>query len=440
MISFLAEISNVDNIKATLLAFCEAHPRYLSQAFLADGSSLRKQLLRPKHYAKALSYQLKNQNFQFGTAKICNIKTHAGKIRQIHQFTLEDQFVMKLLAKACQPRLMQLLTPAVFSYVPGKSHLQAIQYLCNYLRNRKDVYLLRTDITHYTDSIHVAPDAPLWTILAEFLQGISHSNTAELGYITQLFQQALRPVIQEANSIVYQQTQGIALGTALTPVIANLYLSSVDKLILSQGIGLYLRFGDDIIMADTQPARLLSCDKLLNEKLAVLQLQRQPSKDQYYFVNRAGKAANDSNLFKGSVCFEYLGSKIMADGTIALPVAKQSQVLNDIFQRIDRIYSQLKALPLAIQGPVLCQSISQSFSASPLSCRHQILLAEFINHQPQLKQIDYLIARYIAVRLSGVPGVRAFRKIPYHQLRSWGLMSLCYLRYHPNSMQVIHYA
>ncbi len=437
MTDFLSEISCVDTIMDVLVTFCQMHPYYLSSEFSASGCTLREKLLHRHRYAKDLSKRLKQETFHFGSASIHEIKTQPGKVRLIHRFSIEDQLVMKLIAKACMPRLIQIISPTVFSYLPGRSHLQAIQYLCHYLRKNRDIYLLRTDMTHYTDSIYVNPSAPLWSILEDFLQKTEEQQTVS-PYVMQLFHQALRPIIQEESGADYQQCRGIALGTSLTPIIANLYLSSLDKLMLSQGVELYMRFGDDIIIADMKKERLLQCDALFSEQIEALHLIRQGKKDKYYWINRAGRSAVYVEKFKGSICFDYLGSKLMANGTIALPVAKQSKVLSDIFHRIDRLHHQLEKAPIDIQGPVLCQSLSNSFVTSALSCRYQELLVKLVNHEPQLKQIDYLIARYIAQKLSGEPGVRAFRKIPYQQLREWGLVSLCYLRNHSHLDRVSH--
>jgi|GEM_PF-1162478 hypothetical protein len=428
--TFFEQLTNVKNIEEALLQYCHTHPYFLSTTYNPNAPELRKNLLHRRPFAKALSKELVSETFHFGRAKIIEIKPQPDKVRLIHQFSFKDQLVMKLMGQACMPTLEQQMVPTVFSYLPGRSHLDAVRCICQYLKKHRDVYLLRTDITHYTDSILMTPNAPLWKVLEEFITDIDQSNIVP-PYVLPLFKEALRPVIDVDGEPSYQQWRGIAMGTALTPIIANLYLASLDKLMLSKGLELYMRFGDDIILADTSKKRLESCNNVFGQKLKDLHLIRQPDKDQCYYLNRAGRKTENSDIFKGSVCFEYLGAKIFATGGVALPNLKQRKILHDIYQRIDRLNKLLQDKPLEERGKILCQSISSAFTNAPLATFYQDLLTQVVSARAQLKQLDYLIARHIVYKLTGMKDARAFRKVSYKQLREWGLISLCYLRNKP---------
>ncbi|OGT31600.1 MAG: hypothetical protein A3E87_05835 [Gammaproteobacteria bacterium RIFCSPHIGHO2_12_FULL_35_23] len=180
---FLEQLSCPTKIAEVLIEFCQTHPYYLAN-IATQGQTLRQELLHRKRYAKILSKEIKQQTFHFDKASIIEIKPQPEKIRLIHKFSLQDQIVMKLMAKICLPQLMQILPPTVFSYLPGKSHFQAISHLCCYLRTHRDIYLLKTDITHYTDSILVNPSAPLWQILENFLQPFSFAPVSPRADVT----------------------------------------------------------------------------------------------------------------------------------------------------------------------------------------------------------------------------------------------------------------
>jgi hypothetical protein len=64
-------------------------------------------------------------------------------------------------------------------------------------------------------------------------------------------------------------------------------------------------------------------------------------------------------------------------------------------------------------------------------CRQKsaLLLRSVVTNRPQLKAIDYYVARIVAEALAGESSVRAFRRVPYRKLRdTWKLVSLCHQR------------
>jgi len=405
------------------LQFCQRHPQYLSISANSDANDIRKHAIHRKRFAKTIAKSLQNEQFHFGNATLYDIKTAPDKTRTVHQFSVYDKFIMSLMNQACLPELTKQISPYVYSYLPGKSHWQAISHLCRYLSTHRDVYLLRTDITHYTDSIPICEDSPLWSILDDFLFPNKKDTNP---YLQSLFKQALRPII--TNDTPYQQWRGIPMGTPLTPIMANLYLLHLDHAIIHSGIQCYMRFGDDIILADTNPDALLHSNDTLSEQLAMRKLIRQPQKDQYYYLNRAGRKTSTIRPFIGSASFDYLGSRIHACGNAALTKEKMRKLLQDIYMRANRVHHAMENEPLNRKGPVICHAISNALTSHTLFCDYRDLLLIHSDYRGQLKQIDYLIARHIASLLTGIKGVKAFRKVGYRQLRQWGLVSVVQLR------------
>lgn len=148
------------------------------------------------------------------------------------------------------------------------------------LRLRRDCragksWCLKTDISNYFNSIDV-------TLLLPELSFLQDENPEVHRLLIRLLSEEY--VLEEGQKI--RESHGAMAGTPVSPFLANLYLTKVDRLFEEQEI-LYLRYSDDILLFADSREELLRCQGLLYTQLKALKLSVNPDK---VSITRPGEA------------------------------------------------------------------------------------------------------------------------------------------------------
>jgi hypothetical protein len=127
---------------------------------------------------------------------------------------------------------------------------------------------------------------------------------------------------------------------------------------------------------------------------------------------------------------EHLGCRLTFAGAIGLKNDKARALQQDLRSRISHSMKLVKDETTDIQLQVICRNVNDALDpAKLLSQRSAQLLLHIVDDRRQLKHLDYLIALEIAQAVSGVRGVKAFRKVPWRKLRHrYALYSLVHAR------------
>lgn len=379
--------------------------------------------------AKLLCTAVVNESYEFQPAKQRVIVVN-NKKRIVYDFVVLDKIVIGVVIGILTEIAETYLSNQVFSYRKGRRPLDAVKRFAGYLQKQRakteaqkneGCYVLKTDIADYTDNIFLDQQSKLWVMLTEML---AKSNVQLTSYQQQLIRDCFRPSYINAEGLLQCNSKGVPTGSVASTLAYNLYVAEIDKQ-LTRIAGLYYsRYCDDILMAHSDPRVLNQAIDQFNQMLVELGLQRKQQKDVAVYFNKAGKSAE----WRGSHKLTFLGYDVYANGTFMLSSKRQAKLLAAIRQRIKNVIQLCQMQSSNELGKIICQTVNSSLLDETFGENAVQYLLECTN-LAMLKHLDYLIALSIAESVSQRKGVRAFRTVPYHKIRSeWDLASLVSLR------------
>jgi len=404
-----------------------------------DGVTLASLCLERNKVARILAETVGAGAYELQPAR-ARLVTIDGKPRLLYLLRLTDRIVHGVVAKLINERMEPFLSPHVYSYKKSQHWWQAVGDFARYLRehrhshpnpNTRGLYVIRRDIANYTDTIPVGKQSVLWTRLQGLLQldpGLDERSSRHW----KLIQNIVRPEIYSEEGRLYCNLRGVPTGSPISTAMFNLYLMPLDNALAAIPEGFYARYSDDVLFAHPDPNIVQEAIGRLAEILQALQLSTNPGKDQDFYFNGAGRAPTLWPAAKAASRVAFLGCNVSFDGTVSLKPKKLRQLLSEVRRRAQRTFRALPGEPPGAAGPVVCSVINEALD--PASVCHQksaLLLRSVVTNRPQLKELDYQIARIIAGTLVGTASPRAFRRISYRTLRQdWQLVSLYHRRNH----------
>jgi len=396
--------------------------------------------LSKKKLAQALAQEVKNESYAYKPARqrilITGAEKGTPKERIIYSFELTDKIVGAVIAQWLTELTQAFSSPLCYSYKSGVNIYHVISAFSKFIKqtpklspSQRGIYLLKTDIANYTDSIDISESSLIWKELQSIFNSLEIKPSE---YQWALIKRTIRPECYDTEKRLQCYIQGIPTGAAITAFLYNFYVSILDHKISSIEGLFYARYSDDILMASANPETLLLAEEQLNQLLTVLKLNRKTAKDLYGYLSPAGNPGiHPSRRWKNTNSFLYLGYQIHGNGRFTVATLLQRRFLKDIQKRIKATYSLVKHLPLEKQGPLICDAVNQAIENNVLGTASEINLIRHSSDYGSLKHLDYIIALRIAEVLSHTTGPRAFRVIPYKTIRSqWLLASLLKLRWH----------
>jgi hypothetical protein len=369
--------------------------------------------------ARMIASAVKDGTYAMSPARVKTVLL--DKPRDIFYFEALDFVVHGVMGDILCEAMAPMLASSVYSYRLGVSSWQAVRGFARYARahrtaqadvKKRGLYVFRSDVNGYIESIPVGAHSPLWPMLRRAL-GESFSGS-RFG----LVQSMLRPEIAADDGSTYMRCRGIPLGSSVATQVLNLYLCDLDHQMEAIAGAFYVRFGDDLLFAHQDAGVVRQAVAMIREHLKTLELELQASKERLLWFNGAGRPSQQWPEARGSQAVVFLGCEVKFDGTITLPTDKTRFVLVDMKQRIRRTAKLLRGAPLDDRGAALCSIANQILDPrSPFANKHATRLRGLTTCRRQLEQLDYVIARTIAEALTGRRGVRAFREMPPHALR-----------------------
>ena len=392
--------------------------------------------------AKELARSVPRGEYRFAPS-VARVSQVGGKERVLYRANITDTAVIGVVAKALRRLSEPLVSSRVYSYRPKRSSLEAVRDFASFVRAHRSgiadprsrgLHVLRRDVTRYGESIPVDDESPLWPILSEVF---AHWGIPAESPFAVLTRASVRPLIESERG-PQNLDRGVPTGSAIQPVICNLYLGELDRSFAHIQGGFYARFGDDILFAHADAHAFSEAEQTADALVSALGLSFKAEKSKNLYFNAAGRSFGAN---RGSAFVEYLGLRLHFSGAIGLPTAKARRLLREITRRIDnamrinepRIDNALHTDKVprianehdAARLELLCGAAARSLD--PKSSLSQVmvpLLAHAVDARDQLAHLDYLIALRIAERLAQRRGVKAFRKVSYRSLRRAGLPSL----------------
>lgn len=356
------------------------------------------------------------------------IKLHiAGAQRRAYRFAWPDRFILIHLARIIAEHTSSSLSANLFSFRKGKSELQALKHVGNFIaRHKRPTYLIRCDVKDYGNSMLHSE------LIADFKR-LTNPSDALLKLFSSFCEFKFLEGSTEAKNLC-----GLPTGTHLQVVFENLYLSNLDNALEQFPVSVYARFGDDICFATLSHSTACSALQKMQSILAGRGLTPHQEKSANFVLSspRPGliTAPAGSVNFKPAAYFDYLGKRLWYNGKIGLKNKKRRECLEFIDRHLRSLVS-LREMPLdpeeraAILVACVRNLVQRSASGK---VRHSPILSHLraISEERDLRELDQWIALEIARHSLNKGHTRSvFRKVRIPFLRKIGLPSLIHLRH-----------
>lgn len=377
--------------------------------------------LHANHLAKVIEETILDKTFQ-PSPLVPKIISNKGKERVIYPLSAIDNIVQGVLYEICLQLALPKISQQVHSYIPGRSTRTAIHQFTDYLKKinrtdpKKDIFVFRTDIRKYTDSIPLDSNSYVWQLMRELVNKTSFDESIKPAVMA-LVQAFIRPNIKTNSGEVFQNFIGLPTGVPLTTIVANLYLADMDRALEALPGILYLRYGDDIVMAHSDPQVILQAEQIYDEHLNKLKLIRHPEKDQRIYFTRCGKAHADSQ-WQAAQSIDYIGFSVNRCGQKSISMSRRHRLKILVKERIKNTHALIKHLELSAQINVLATTVANLlYSSKDFVLSEGKALLEHTDDRGALQQFDYFVAYEISKAITDVCGPKTFRQVSIQQIR-----------------------
>jgi reverse transcriptase-like protein len=354
---------------------------------------------------------LTRQDFVFRPALALHYDLN-GRARTMYVSPWEERIVDLLLYRLLTKRLHRWFSPNAYAYRDRIYGLDSCQSgIAAFLRAaRGPVYVLKRDISDYFASIEHAR-------LLEQLRAL----IAPDDFLSALLAQRIAfPFIDDGDA--QRATRGVPFGSAVACVLANLYLTPLDRRLEAIDGLRYFRYADDILVLTADRSAAERAQSALAQGIAELALTVKPSHTLDLVLGGAepGFAAADS--------FRHLGLLFAADGTVRLAREKTRKIQN-IFRFAFRRRKHWRKLPDPRERARALAAIAADALAG--SVRNVAIVDYYLKHvddEAQLRCLDRWLAEEVLSHVFGGHKKGHFARLSYEELRALGLPSLVHRR------------
>jgi RNA-directed DNA polymerase len=204
----------------------------------ADGESIERFAAQAERYLHELHEELKAGTYRPSPIKRVEIPKGDGRTRPLGIPTVKDRIVQTALKMAIEPVFEVEFRPGSYGFRPGRSCKDALREVDRLLKEGYAV-VVDADLQSYFDSI---PHDKLMALVAGRISD---------GRVLTLIDGFLKQEIM-SDMARWQPTTGTPQGAVLSPLLANIYLHPLDRLMEESGCRM-VRYADDfVILCRTQ--------------------------------------------------------------------------------------------------------------------------------------------------------------------------------------------
>jgi hypothetical protein len=379
-----------------------------------DGRTLYDFAARGLARLDAMHTVLERGHFNFRPAVALHYNFN-GKQRTLYIPPWEERIVDLLLYRLLNRRLHNWFSPNSYAYRERKYSLDTCQArIAGILRSTKPpLYIVKRDISDYFASIDHA------MLLNKLASLIDPGD-----FLYRLLSQRVRFLFEERGRL-QTATVGIPFGTSVACLLANIYLTDVDREIENvPGIS-YFRYADDLLLLSTNREAVAHAAQRLELLLAELHLRTKASHRADLLLT--DELASDTE-FTTARSFRHLGLLFNMGGGVALSRDKLRKVQNLFrfaFHRKRRWKRESNPLARAQALVNLAAEIIEK------GIRNVAILDYYLKHvnnEAQLRLLDRWLAEEVLSAVFGGHKKGHFRRISFRQLREMGLPSLMHRR------------
>jgi group II intron reverse transcriptase/maturase/CRISPR-associated endonuclease Cas2 len=198
----------------------------------SDGISLASFDRHRSEYLAALQLELLENRYRPRLLKRFDIPKPDGSTRTLRVPAVRDRVAQQAVLRVINPVWEAEFEPTSYAYRKGRSVKQAINAVERY-RDEGYTWVLRSDVDDYFDEI------PHDQLIERFKKQVSDSQ------IVDLIEKWVKCVDGTPTKVT---GKGIPQGSAVSPLLSNIYLDRFDEAMCSLGYKL-IRYADDFVVA-----------------------------------------------------------------------------------------------------------------------------------------------------------------------------------------------
>ena len=181
-------------------------------------------------YLNELGRALQDGSYEPEPVRRVHIPKGKGRTRPLGIATVKDRVVQAALKLVLEPIFEKEFLPVSFGFRPGRSCKDALRVVAQALKDGY-TWVVDADLQSYFDTI---PKSPLLELIEE---KVSDGKVLEL--IKRFLDQEVMDGMKRWTPVA-----GTPQGSVISPLLSNLYLHGLDKLLSEAGYR-YARFADD---------------------------------------------------------------------------------------------------------------------------------------------------------------------------------------------------
>ena len=295
------QLADPKTYEATILRiFTKKRQRGMTFSEVADdGVTYFDTVTNRRALARVIAHSVASGRFQPQPVDLWVLDTN-GKRRAAHMPAFTDHVVGSALFQLISHNACCYGLPGVYSYLPGTTNVTAMRSLAGFVRAHRarvgdkgpPLYVLQSDFEHYGDNLPVGPDAALWPILRDVVALGSRRDVVPQ-HVWDLITTLARPVVRDEDGAQFTRVHGVAMGTPLVPVLADLAVVPMDKAILDIDGVFYARYNDDFLIAHPDLTALHEADARIDALLDELGVKRKLGKELRTALSPTGRPCDD---------------------------------------------------------------------------------------------------------------------------------------------------
>jgi hypothetical protein len=362
----------------------------------------------------AIHQSLLRESFQFRPAVALRYNFN-GKHRTLYISPWEERIVDLLLYRTLTRKLHAWFSPNSYAYrdrTYGLDRCQAL--LARLLRPAAPLFLLKRDIADYFASVD-------HHFLLQKLSALVEPGD----YLFNLLSQRVRFPFQFEGEEV-RAGVGIPFGSAVACLLANIYLTGLDREIEAIPSVNYFRYADDILVLSPHRDAALRARQCLDNGLTQLRLRQKPSHQADWVLTDTPTEDPD---FASVGEFRHLGLLFRAGGSVALSRDKSRKIQN-LFRFAFR-RGRRRVMKLATSADRMRALVAIAQETAEKGLRNVAILDYYLRHvddEAQLVRLDRWLAEEVLSEIYGGHRKGNFRRTSFGQLRALGLPSLVHRR------------
>ncbi|NLW36113.1 MAG: CRISPR-associated endonuclease Cas1 [Syntrophorhabdus aromaticivorans] len=192
-----------------------------------------------------LADELRSKRFIPQPYKQISIPKDENEFRNLSLPTIKDKIVQQAIRDIIEPVLDKEFLDVSYGYRRNKGPVKAIARTTYLLTNEKRSWVTLCDIDGYFDNVH---HDTLFAMLSERLRD------EDLLTLIRLYVKMGRV---DARGRWIDSIKGIPQGGVVSPLLSNLYLHPLDRMMTDKGYG-YIRYADDFIVLSRSEAEAYS--------------------------------------------------------------------------------------------------------------------------------------------------------------------------------------